>query len=98
MEITESEFHKRLWMDQSVINEFREAGAALLAIDDFARLFESRKLICLIQHLKLDGCYRQKPRHWEKLRSWFNTSTVRALLGIKTQAEYCHNSAVKNNY
>jgi EAL domain-containing protein (putative c-di-GMP-specific phosphodiesterase class I) len=97
LEITESESIQDYEWISPIINEFREAGA-LLAIDDFGAGYSNlEKLIALNPDiLKLDGCIIKTIDTDEKLRKLVqHINNLAHSLGIKTQAEFVHNEAVK---
>ncbi|MFQ3185847.1 EAL domain-containing protein [Marinomonas primoryensis] len=97
LEITESESIQDYEWISPIINEFREAGA-LLAIDDFGAGYSNlEKLIALNPDiLKLDGCIVKTIDTDEKLRKLVqHINSLAHSLGIKTQAEFVHNNAVK---
>ena len=99
LEITESESIQDYDWISPIINEFREAGA-LLAIDDFGAGYSNlEKLIALNPDiLKLDGCIIKTIDKDEKLQKLVqHTNNLAHSLGIKTQAEFVHNDAVKQH-
>ncbi|ETI59352.1 bifunctional diguanylate cyclase/phosphodiesterase [Marinomonas profundimaris] len=97
LEITESESIQDYEWISPIINEFREAGA-LLAIDDFGAGYSNlEKLIALNPDiLKLDGCIIKTIDTDDKLQKLVqHINNLAHSLGIKTQAEFVHNEAVK---